>query len=395
MATKEQHIVVAGAGAAGHSAATTLRKEGYTGALTVIHGEARAPYNRTLVNKAVLPGVLTPEQIALPPLKSLDVEVVTARVAALDADATELLFADGERLHYTALIAATGNTPRPITVKGAAVEGGMRDRLLRMHTVEDATRIRELLGADPGRAGVTLLGAGFIGAETASYLADLGAEVHLVSRPALPLAPALGDAIARRVTQLHRDHVKTHFGHDVIEVGGGTDSITVTLDDGTQLASDLAVVAYGTVPASRWLYGELDGIAVDDRLRVPYLRGVYAAGSVAVHTAPTGHRYRVDHWDAATAQGAHAARAFLHDAVGAPDPGPYAPTTGFTVTVYRQAIAGYGVPLPNALQRQHRSVNDASVLTTFHAPGTGALNAATGLGAGRDLLILRGELQSP
>jgi putative flavoprotein involved in K+ transport len=58
VATTEQHIVVAGAGAAGHSAASTLRQEGYTGPLTVVHGEAHPPYNRTLVNKAVLPGLL-------------------------------------------------------------------------------------------------------------------------------------------------------------------------------------------------------------------------------------------------------------------------------------------------------------------------------------------------
>jgi NADPH-dependent 2,4-dienoyl-CoA reductase/sulfur reductase-like enzyme len=394
VATTEKHIVVAGAGAAGHSAASTLRQEGYTGPLTVVHGEAHPPYNRTLVNKAVLPGLLAPEQIALPPLDALDVRVLNARVAELDADATELVFEDGERLAYTALVAATGSTPRPARLEGWR-DSDRPDRVLQMHTIEDAARIRDLLGKNPSRVSVTLLGAGFIGAETASYLADLGAAVHLVSQPALPLAPVLGDAIAQRVADLHRDHVRTHFGRTVVEVRASTESVTVTLDDGTVLESDLVVVAYGTVPEARWLYDRIDGVPVDDRLRAPYLRGVYAAGSVAVHTASTGQRYRVDHWDAATAQGAHAARTLLHDTVGAPDPGPYAPTTGFTLSLYRHPLAAYGVPVPDAQQRQLQASSDAGVLTTFHAPMSGALTAAAGLAAGRDLANLRGQLQRP
>ena len=118
MATTNQHIVVVGAGAANHSAATTLRGEGYTGPLTVVHSEADLPCNRTLVNKAVLSGLLTPDQIALPPLGALDVEVITARAIELDAGAMALVLDDGHHLRYTALIAATGSTPRPARLAG-------------------------------------------------------------------------------------------------------------------------------------------------------------------------------------------------------------------------------------------------------------------------------------
>ena len=52
-------------------------------------------------------------------------------------------------------------------------------------------------------------------------------------------------------------------------------------------------------------------------------------------------------------QGSHAARTLLHDIAAAPDPGPYAPTTGFTMSLYRQPIAALGVALPNAEQRHY------------------------------------------
>lgn len=383
-------VVVAGAGAAGHSAAMTLRQEGYTGPLTVLHTEPHAPYNRTLVNKAVLQGLLTASQIALPSLDSLDVRLVRAGVVAIDPAASGLRLDNGEWLPYSMMIAATGSTPR--SHHPAYDEA---DRLRHIHTVDDAARIREGFGEVPGSRSVTLLGAGFIGAETASYLAEAGATVHLVSRPAVPLVGVLGEAIARRVTELHEAHVTTHFGRQVRAVAGGRDSVAVTLDDGQVLESDLAVVAHGTVPESAWATQTARGIAVDDRLRAVGVPRVYAAGSVAVHTDRMGHYYRVDHWDAATGQGAHAARTLLHDHANGDDPGPYAPSTGFTLHLYRHAIAAYGVVRPGAVERQHPTGDADAILTTFHEPAHETMTAAAGIGAGRELLALRAHLERP
>lgn len=390
---RPQHIIVAGAGAAGHSAATTLRHGGHDGPLTVVHGETEAPYNRTLVNKGVLPGVLSTEQIALPPLGDLDVQVVTARVVGLDARSYELTLDDGERLPYTALVAATGSLPRRI--------GSDQKRpgcLLQLHSVRDARQIRALLGDDPSSRTVILLGAGFVGAETASYLSGLGVTVHLVSRPALPMAHAVGDAIARRISDLHRDHVETYFGREVVQVRAGYHEVTVSLDDGTRLEADFAIAAHGTTPTSHWLDGRVEGhgagTVVDDHLRAIGLPRVFAAGGMAVHGDRAGGRYRIDHWDSATAQGAHAARTLMHEVLGGEDPGPYVPTTGFTLSVYGKSVAAYGVPLPGSEQRDHATGDGAAVLTTFHPGGKGP-TAAAALDAGRELFAVRPELIRP
>lgn len=383
-------VVVAGAGAAGHSAAKTLRQEGYTGPLTVLHHEAHAPYNRTLVNKAVLQGLLTAAQVALPALDDLDVHLVRAGVRAIDPDGSVLVLDNGERLPYSTLIAATGSTPR-----SHSPQLGEAARLVHIHTIDDAARIRDWFSDDPGATAVTLLGAGFIGAETASYLADAGAAVHLVSRPVVPLAGVLGEHIARRVAELHAEHVTTHFGRQISAVSGGADSVTVTLDDGRVLESELAVVAHGTVPASAWTTDKERGIAVDDRLRAVGSRRVYAAGGVAVHKARTGHSYRIDHWDAASGQGAHAARTLLHDHAGGEDPGPYVPSSGFTLNLYRHAIAAYGLPLPGAVERSNPTGRPDALLTTFHEPTQQSMTAAAAFGASRELLGLRAQLERP
>jgi NADPH-dependent 2,4-dienoyl-CoA reductase/sulfur reductase-like enzyme len=378
----EPHVVIVGAGAAGHAAASTLRKEGYPGPITLIHPEPQAPYNRTLVNKGILPGLLTPEQIALPGLDSFDVDLVSATATGIDAGRAVVLLDDGRQVPFGTLIVATGSQPRSAASRGHRPAG----RIFHLHSADDGVRIRNAVDGLAAPV-VTVLGAGFIGAETASHFAQAGATVNLVSRPTLPMAATLGEPIARRVSELHHQHVNTWFGRKVVRVGQGGDSATVTLDGGHQLESDFVVVAHGTAPGSRWAAAE-GGVAVDDRLRVVDLPNTYAAGSVAVHNAADGGTFRIDHWDAAVAQGRHAAWTLLHDREGAPDPGPYVPDSGYLLNLYRVPIAVYGVAMPTATQR-HETPASGGIITEFRG-GDGNLIAVAGLAAGGSL---RGRLE--
>lgn len=388
----ELGIAIIGAGAAGHSAATTLRDEGYQGPIVAVHAERQGPYNRTLVNKAVLQGLLTPEQIALPALDRLGVQLMTNRAITLDADRRLIRFEWGVHLPYDAVIVATGASPRQATTPVAGLGG----RVLNIHTTDDALLIRDrLAGADPGRTRVTILGAGFIGAETASYLNGLGIEVELVSRNATPLAGAVGQPIAQRIAELHQQHVTTHFGREVINILSDLVSATVVLDDGKVLTSDLVIVAHGTTPSTGWIDNWAGaGVGVDDRLRALDIDCGYAAGAVAIHRSLAGADYRIDHWDAAAAQGAHAARTLLHDYYEAPDPGPYVPTTGFTLQLYGTSVAAFGAPLPDGRQEAAAAETPGSVTTAF-LDDKGRLCAIAGINAGRVLHGMRGNLERP
>ncbi|MET4095803.1 NAD(P)/FAD-dependent oxidoreductase [Arthrobacter sp. UYCu712] len=385
----QRGMVIVGAGAAGMSAATTLRAEGFKGPVTLINGEPHQPYNRTMVNKGVLPGLLTVEQITQPGVRALGGDLVQARAAAVDTDNSVLILEDGRSVPYAALIASTGSAPRPDLRMSAAP-----DRLFHLHTAIDAARLRKQLGKNPSSKTVTVLGAGFIGAEAASFLAEAGARVHLISRSALPLAAALGTRIAQQIAELHRLNVNSYFGQDITELSAEPAYIRATLSNGQVLESDLVVIAHGTVPGSAWITKGDKGIGVDSRLRALSHERVYAAGGVALHTTSVGQLYRIDHWDAAVAQGAHAARAVLHDLTGAPDPGPYTPDTGFTLTVHRHAAAAYGTISPGSQERQLETGDPDAVLTSFHEPG-GAMTAVAGLGAFSELLAARSEIAIP
>ncbi|RJT96602.1 FAD-dependent oxidoreductase [Arthrobacter frigidicola] len=241
-------------------------------------------------------------------------------VVSADTGRHTVTLSGGGRLTYGALLAATGSTPRVFPLVPAASE-----RILQLHTIDDAVRLCDQLGEEERKRTITVIGAGFVGAETASFLADRGARVHLVSRPAVPMSFALGRQIAQRVAELHHAHVDTRFGQEVLSIEEGPASVVTTLSGGRALESDLVIVALGTTADSAWLTGDTRGIAVDPHLRAVRYQHLYAAGSISVHSTGRGHRYRIDHWDDALTQGIHAAKALLHDFGSAPTLAPTNP----------------------------------------------------------------------
>lgn len=63
---------------------------------------------------------------------------------------------------------------------------------------------------------------------------------------------------------------------------------------------------------------------------------------MATHHDEALDAWRIDHWEDAAAQGAHAARAALHDLGVSDDPGAYLPRSPYMAMVYGQMISGVG-----------------------------------------------------
>ncbi|WP_049797427.1 FAD-dependent oxidoreductase [Kribbella flavida] len=62
-----ERVVVVGASAAGSTTAQTLRREGFTGAITVIGDEPHLPYDRPPLSKQVLLGSWPVERTSFGP----------------------------------------------------------------------------------------------------------------------------------------------------------------------------------------------------------------------------------------------------------------------------------------------------------------------------------------
>src|SRR5947199_8974363 len=109
-------IVIVGAGAAGATAAETLRAEGFDGRVILVGAEAQAPYERPPLSKDYLRGERERARIALHDeafYAANDIELrMRAAVESVDTRAREVVVAGGGPLRYDRLLLATGARPR-------------------------------------------------------------------------------------------------------------------------------------------------------------------------------------------------------------------------------------------------------------------------------------------
>ncbi len=334
--------VIAGAGLAGAKAAQTLREEGFDGPVVLIGDEAERPYERPPLSKDYLLGKAERETIYVHPASWYADNGVELRlgvpVTGIDPAAHEVGLADGSRVGYARLLLATGSSPRRLPVPGADADG-----VLYLRRVADSDQIKAAIAA---ASRIVVIGAGWIGLETAAAARAAGVEVTVLEAAALPLLRVLGPEVAQVFAGLHREHdVDLRFGVQVSEITGtGGRASGVRLADGSHVAADAVVVGVGITPNSQLAeaagLAAGNGVVVDAGLRSSH-PDVYAAGDVACAYHPVlGRHIRVEHWANALNQPQAAARAMLGQDV-AYDQVPYFYTDQYDLGM---EYAGYVEP---------------------------------------------------
>src|SRR5690625_980731 len=335
-------IGIIGAGAAGAAAAKSLQDAVPEAQIDLLTRTGEQPFNRTLVNKGVAIGLLTPEQSALP---ETGATLVADTVRGIDPRTRQVHLASVDTRTYDGLIVTTGSRPHTLGENVLGRDDALASgRLTTLHSLADATGVRDQIAALHSSARVLILGGGLLAAETASLLTTAGHDVALISRSTLPGFSAFGEHIAGELLELHRARGATYLGCTIQAVRTHPDHITIVLDNGERVEGDLAIIAHGTLPVAPSPWNGPAGIPVDDQLRLREAPGqrIYAAGGVALHDHPSLGAYRVDHWDDAAAQGSHAARTLLHDHGHGEDPGVYRPFSTFTSNIHGHILAGAG-----------------------------------------------------
>jgi 3-phenylpropionate/trans-cinnamate dioxygenase ferredoxin reductase component len=306
-------FVIAGAGLAGAKAAETLRDEGFGGPVVLIGDETERPYERPPLSKDYLLGKAERETIFVHPRSWYGEHDVDLRlgvpVTGIDAATHAVSLADGSRIGYAKLLLATGSSPRRLPI-----EGGDLDGVFYLRRVADSDQIK---AAFQTASRVVVIGAGWIGLETAAAARAAGAEVTILEAAKLPLLRVLGKEVAQVFADLHREQgVELRFGVAVAEItGSGGRASGVRLSDGSHVPADVIIVGVGITPnielaeAAGLQVG--NGIVVDARLRSSD-PDIYAAGDVANAYHPVlGRHIRVEHWANALNQPQAAAKAML------------------------------------------------------------------------------------
>jgi pyruvate/2-oxoglutarate dehydrogenase complex dihydrolipoamide dehydrogenase (E3) component len=180
--------------------------------------------------------------------------------------------AGGELLEADHVVIATGSQPLRPVVDGLGQ--------VPVWTNREATAMRDI----PGR--VVLIGGSAVGAELGQFYARMGAQVTIIQRP-----DRLVDREDPRVGELARealaaDGVTIHTGRTVTRARPAGGGAVLTLDDGTEVGTDVVILGAGRRPATAGLGLEAagvkltgrGGIGIDNRRRAG--DGLWALGDV-------------------------------------------------------------------------------------------------------------------
>jgi CoA-dependent NAD(P)H sulfur oxidoreductase len=240
-------LVVIGGGAAGMSAASAARRVDPSLEVVVCEAGGFAAYGMCGIPYFL--GGVVPEAeslLAYPPgefsgRRGIDLRLNT-RVDGIDAARRQVSLAGSGPLGYDVLVVASGADPvRP------PVPGLDHPRVFTIRSLDEAIELRRVLDSGTVRRAI-VVGAGYIGLETAEALVCAGVEVEVIE--ALPRVLATVDEpigeLAR--TELER-HARLRLGTRLEAVHADAQTLTAVVD-GAEVATDLVVIAAGIRPAT-------------------------------------------------------------------------------------------------------------------------------------------------
>lgn len=375
-----RNILIIGGGPAGTFAALAAKKQDPAAVVTMLSEEHCEPYEKPPLSKAVLLDKVLPSDALIAGPAGVAAHGVVlearARCAAIDRAARAVVLEDGRRLHYDALVIATGSVAREIPQLPLGMPG--------VHYLRTEADAHALKGALRQSQDLLVVGGGLIGLEVAASAAELGVKTTVLEVLPRILARVCDEETGAMVHAAHRQHgvdirVGTALVAAVPQSGG---RIAVVTGTGESLIADLVVVGTGAKPDDRLAAAARlrtdAGIVVDEQCRTSD-PAIFAAGDVVRFPGPHGP-VRLENWRHALDQGAVAGR----NAAGAND--AYVTVPSFWSEQYDLYIQGVGWPVQGG-HRVRRTLqgNGALVFEICN----GRLASAMGINAQRDLAAAR------
>lgn len=269
-------FLIVGASHAGLTALDAIRMCDPDSSLVMASAESHLPYSPTIL-PYVVSGRSNPDRIRLRDegyFKDRKADFLrNARLRSVDGAKNMAHFEDGRTIRFEKLLLATGAQPIIPPIPGLK-----EARFHVLRTMDDATGLKGAMR--PGMRAL-VLGAGLIGTHAAENMAEAGMQVTIVEARGR-LLPGYFDAQASGLIEraFKKRGIAFNFGKSVREIR----QANALLEDGSELAFDLLLVATGVRPNLSYLDGSgiacANGVLVDETQRTS-LGNVWAAGDCA------------------------------------------------------------------------------------------------------------------
>ena len=278
-----ENLLIIGAGQAAIQCISTLKKEGYSGSITLVGEEEHLPYQRPPLSKGFLEDSVNKERLYFKKLEFFTENKVQLYLG-LSAEKLEIAnqkvyLSDNSELEFDKLVFATGSRVRYLDFPGSELKS-----IFYLRDLDDAEAIKKDLETSEN---LVIIGAGYIGLEAAAIAAKKNKKVTIIEMADRVMNRTVDPQISEYYLNLHESYgVKFHFNTSLETINEVSNSLEVVCSDGTEVKADSVLIGAGVVPnielaEEAGIYCD-NGIIVDEFGQTNF-KNIYACGDCTNH----------------------------------------------------------------------------------------------------------------
>lgn len=319
-------FVIIGGGAAGESAAETLRIHGFTGEIVIIEKEKYLPYNRSFLSKVYIsnPDLLYFRRKDFYMKNSIDL-CTGFEVNKIDTTEKLIFTKEGFVFNYDKLLITTGSSVKEPSLEVKYLKSNENillnhKNVYMLRTIKDSHKLNRDITKNKVK-NIVLVGGGFISTELAYYLKSTYRDINvtLVINGLSPLENLFGREVGTIFLSIMKEigiNIIPNSKIQLIEEDDGKIN-KVFLNDGHIIETDMIIFGIGTKPNTEFLKGVVrldEENHIDSNLYMgTSQKDIFCAGDISsIPFIHNGVKYNDNHLVSAQQQGAIAARNMLN-----------------------------------------------------------------------------------
>ena len=278
-----ENLLIIGAGQSAIQCISTLKKEGYSGSITLVGKEEHLPYQRPPLSKGFLEDSVNKERLYFKKLEFFTENKVQLYLGlsaeTLEIDNQKVYLSDDSELEFDKLVFATGSRVRYLDFPGSELKS-----IFYLRDLDNAEAIKKDLETSEN---LVIIGAGYIGLEAAAIAAKKNKKVTIIEMADRVMNRTVDPQISEYYLNLHKSYgVKFHFNTSLETINKISDSLEVVCSDGTEVKADSVLIGAGVVPNIE--LAEEAGINCDNGIIVnefgqTNFKNIYACGDCTNH----------------------------------------------------------------------------------------------------------------
>ena len=272
----KEKIIIIGSGHSGGMASILLRKEGFSGEITIIGNEKLLPYERPQLSKLYLKNEIEFKRLQLRSEKFYKDNkinlVLGTEIEEIDRNNSHVSAKDGRYFPYSKLIIATGSNNKKLPLKESK-------KINYLRTKSEAEKIKSYM--DKSKS-LTIIGSGFIGLELASVSIEQKINTRIIELTNRVMSRSVSDVMSDFFYKKHlSEGGEILLGTKIENLSYKEEKIEVLLPNGNKISSDFLIIGIGAEPNTKIAEeaGLLcnDGISVDKNCRTSD-KNIFAIG---------------------------------------------------------------------------------------------------------------------